>query len=74
MFLFAPGLIVAQINSGELRFVNASPQQCQQLDSFQVADGHTWAPPVLLKDAVLVKDQYHLTMWSMDPMKKYSNR
>lgn len=65
MFLSAPGLIAALINNGELRILKASAQQYEQLASFRVAEDRTWAPPVLLSDAVLIKDHQHLTMWRL---------
>ena len=65
MFLAIPGYIVALIDSGELRIVRASPQAYEQAGSYRVAEGHTWAPPVLLSDGVLVKDRERLTLWSL---------
>lgn len=67
MFLSAPGHIAALVNKGELRILRASPREYRQIASYQVADDHTWAPPVLLKDSVLIKDRQHLTMWSLNP-------
>lgn len=65
MFLSTPGYIAALINNGELRILAASPLQYQQVASYRVAEDHTWAPPVLLKDGVLIKGHQHLTMWSL---------
>lgn len=65
MFLAVPGYIVALIDNGELRIVKASPQKYEQAASYRVAEGHTWAPPVLLRDGVLVKDRERLTLWSL---------
>lgn len=65
MFLSAPGIIVALINNGELRILKASPKQYEQIASFRVAEDRTWAPPVLLPDAVLIKDHEHLTQWQL---------
>ena len=65
MFLSAPGLIAALINNGELRILRASPEQYDQIASFRIAEDRTWAPPVLLSDAVLIKDHQHLTMWRL---------
>jgi len=65
MFLSTPGHIAALINNGELRILNASPEHYQDVASYRVADGHTWAPPVLLNGNLLTKDQQHLTMWSL---------
>lgn len=69
MFLSVPGHIAALINKGELRILRASPRKYQQVASYQVAEDHTWAPPVLLKDGVLIKDRRRLTMWSLNPTK-----
>ena len=65
MFLAAPGLMTALINNGELRVFEASPERYEPIASFRVAEGRTWAPPVLLLDAVLIKDHQHLTMWRL---------
>ena len=65
MFLSVPGYIAALIDTGELRIVKASPQKYEQAASYRVADGHTWAPPVLLSDGVLIKDRKRLTLWSL---------
>ncbi|MDA0282865.1 MAG: PQQ-binding-like beta-propeller repeat protein, partial [Planctomycetota bacterium] len=67
MFLSAPGHIAALINNGELRILSATPTEYRQLASYRVAEDRTWAPPVLLKDGVLVKDHQHLTMWQARP-------
>jgi len=67
MLLSTHGLIAALVNNGELRILNATPQAYQQVASYRVAEGHTWAPPVLLRDGVLIKDAQHLTMWSLNP-------
>ena len=72
MFLSAPGFIAALINKGELRILRASPQEYKQVATYRVAKDRTWAPPVLLKDGVLIKDHQHLTMWSLNP--KESNQ
>lgn len=66
MLLSAAGHIAALINSGELRILSASPGKYQPVASYQVAEGGTWAPPVLLKRDVLIKGLQHLTMWSLD--------
>lgn len=67
MFLSVPGHIAALTNKGELRILRATPREYQQVASYQVAEDHTWAPPVLLKDGVLIKDRRRLTMWSLNP-------
>ena len=72
MFLSAPRHVAALINKGELRILRASPRKYQQVASYQVAEDHTWAPPVLLKEGVLIKDRRRLTLWSLKPTE--SNR
>lgn len=67
MFLSAPGHIAALINNGELRILNASPDEYRAIASYRVAENHTWAPPVLLNGGILTKDQQYLTMWSLNP-------
>ena len=53
--------------NGELRIFKASPKEYEQLASFRVAEDGTWAPPVLLKDGLLIKDHKHLTKWALKP-------
>ncbi|MCA9049055.1 MAG: hypothetical protein KDA89_10035, partial [Planctomycetaceae bacterium] len=65
MFLSAPGLVAALIDNGELRILKASPKQYEQIASYRIAEDRTWAPPVLLPNAVLIKDHQHLTMWRL---------
>jgi outer membrane protein assembly factor BamB len=65
MFLSIPGHVVALINTGQLQIIRASGDQFQQIASYRVSDDETWAPPVLLRDAVLVKDKETLTRWSL---------
>ncbi len=65
MFLSAPGFVAALINDGELRILKASPLQYEPLATYRVAADRTWAPPVLFSDGLLIKDQQHLTLWSI---------
>ena len=67
IFLTGPGMITALINNGELRILKASPKHYEVIASYRVTEDHTWAPPVLLPDAVLIKDHQHLTMWRLRP-------
>jgi outer membrane protein assembly factor BamB len=67
MFLAVPGHIAALINNGELRILQAAPDEFRAIASYRVADNHTWAPPVLVNGGILTKDQQHLTMWSLNP-------
>jgi len=65
MFLSIPNHIVALINNGKLNVIRAQGKQFETLASYQVAPGETWAPPVLLPGAILVKDLKTLTHWSL---------
>ena len=67
MLLSSPGHIAALINNGELRILHAAPDEYRAIASYRVAENHTWAPPVLLNGGLLIKDQQHLTMWSLKP-------
>lgn len=65
MFLSIPGHVLALIDDGELQVIAASGEHLEKVASYDVADSPTWAPPVLLKDAMLVKDRVRLTLWSL---------
>ena len=65
MFLAIPDHVVALVNSGELKVIAASGERLKNVASYQVADTETWAPPVLVQDAILVKDLRSLTLWSL---------
>ncbi len=64
-FLSIPGAVMASIDTGELRVFKASRTKYQELASYKVAVGATWAPPVLLKEGILIKDKVNLTLWSL---------
>ncbi len=64
MFLSIPGYVVALVDSGELQIVAASGREYKKIASYRVAEGGTWAPPVLLEKGLLVKDVKTLTFWS----------
>ena len=65
MLLSMPGQIVALIDKGELRVFSASGGGYEKLASYDVSEKPTWAPPVLLSDGVLIKDEDTLTLWSI---------
>jgi outer membrane protein assembly factor BamB len=65
MLLSVPGCVVALIDTGELRILKSSQQKYEQAASYRVADGHTWAPSVLLNDGLLIKGDRHLTFWAL---------
>jgi outer membrane protein assembly factor BamB len=65
MFLSIPGHVVALVNSGQLQIIVANDEQFQTVAGYRVAESETWAPPVLLRDGVLVKDEQSLKLWSL---------
>jgi outer membrane protein assembly factor BamB len=66
MFLSIPGHVVALINDGELKIIAASGDHFETVASYRVAESSTWAPPVLLNNGFLVKDNQTLTLWSLE--------
>lgn len=64
-FLSIPGYVIALINDGELRVIAASGDRLDQVASYRVADSSTWAPPVLLENGILIKDERSLTRWTL---------
>ena len=65
-FLSIPDHIVALLDSGRVQVIKASGGTLEEVASYQVADSPTWAPPILLPDGLLVKDQNSLTLWSFE--------
>ena len=65
MFLSIPGYIVTLINHGDVQIIKATGDRLEKVASWRVAESPTWAPPVLLKRGILVKDDKSLTRWSM---------
>jgi outer membrane protein assembly factor BamB len=68
-FLSVPGHVIALINTGELRIIEASGKAYKKIASYQVAESPTWAPPLLLGNRILVKSLDTLTLWSLTPAK-----
>lgn len=64
-FLSIPGHVLALINDGEFKVIKASGARLDTVASYKVAESPTWAPPVLLREGVLVKDLEGLTFWSL---------
>ncbi|EMI20164.1 Pyrrolo-quinoline quinone [Rhodopirellula maiorica SM1] len=65
-FLSVPDHVVALLDNGQLQVIKATAGALEEVASYQVADSSTWAPPVLLKNALLIKDQTRLTLWSLE--------
>jgi outer membrane protein assembly factor BamB len=70
MFLSMPGYVAALIDNGDLQIIKATADGFDKVASYRVAEGRTWAPPVLLPGEVLVKDHETLTLWSLSGSKK----
>ncbi|MFP6874818.1 MAG: PQQ-binding-like beta-propeller repeat protein [Verrucomicrobiales bacterium] len=64
-FLSVPGHVIALINTGELRIIEASGKGYKKVASYQVAESQTWAPPLLLQESILVKSLESITLWSL---------
>ena len=69
MFLAIPGYVLALVSHGELNILKAAGDEFKKVASYEVADSQTWAPPVLLKGAILVKDHNQLTRWEFPAAK-----
>ena len=65
MFLSVPGYVLALINRGEVQVIRATGKHFDKVASWRVAEGSTWAPPVLLQHGILVKDLESLTLWAL---------
>lgn len=65
MFLSIPGHVVALISEGQLQIVAARRDRFEPAAMYRVAEGDTYAPPVLLPNGVLVKDLETLTLWRL---------
>ena len=66
MFLSVPGYVIALINRGEIQVIAARGDRYEKIASWRVSESPTWAPPVLLRGGVLIKDLQTLTMWSLE--------
>lgn len=65
MFLSFPGHVAALIDDGHLRVIKASGERYEVVASYRVSEKPTWAPPVLLRNGILVKDRESLTRWRL---------
>ncbi|MEE3366161.1 MAG: PQQ-binding-like beta-propeller repeat protein [Planctomycetota bacterium] len=65
MFLSIPDHVVALIDNGQLQVVAANGKNFRATATYRVAEGGTWAPPVLLDGGFLIKDKDTLTLWSL---------
>ena len=65
MFLSTPHHVVALLDQGELQVIAPRDDQYETVARYRVAEGDTWAPPVLLPNAILIKGLTHLTRWTI---------
>ncbi|MFC1596326.1 PQQ-binding-like beta-propeller repeat protein [Planctomycetota bacterium] len=66
MLLAIPDYVVALVDDGQLQIISARGDRFEKVASYRVAESSTYAPPVLLKNGVLVKDSRTLTRWSLE--------
>ena len=66
-FLSLPDHVMALINNGEVRIIEARGDQYKVAASYRVSQRETWAPPVLIDGGLLTKDVDNLTRWSFEP-------
>ena len=59
-----PDLIVLT-TEGELIVVRRNPEKYQEVRRYKVADGQTWAQPVLLGREVVIRDADAVALWSL---------
>lgn len=55
--------VLALTDSGELLVLDPATESFEPLRRYSVADTPTWAHPVPLPEALLIKDEAHLTAW-----------
>ena len=63
-FLGVKDHVIALVDRAELQVLRASKKGYEPVATFEVAESPTWAPPVLLKEAILIKDVNTLTLFS----------
>lgn len=65
-FLAIQEHVVALINDGELKVISADGDRYHPVASYRVADGKTWASPVLTSCGMLIKDKRTLSLWEFE--------
>ena len=56
---------ISLANDGQLQIIVARGDRFEKVASYRVSENDTYAPPVLLKNGVLVKDSRTLTRWAL---------
>jgi outer membrane protein assembly factor BamB len=59
-----PNLLVLT-TEGELIVARRSPEKFEELRRYKVADGQTWAHPVVLGTRIVVRDAASVAVWSL---------
>lgn len=62
----ADGLLFSLEDDGELLVLEAGGSDFRVLRRYPVADTETWAAPSLSGDRLFIKDENHLTLWTME--------
>ncbi len=65
-FLSVPGHVLILKDGGDLRIFKTNREKLETVAEYSVADSPTWAPPVLLKNALLIKSKTKLIYWSFN--------
>lgn len=65
--LVAGNTVLALTDAAELLILDAAAPTFDPLRRYEVAPTPTWAHPVPLGGGLLVKDESHLTLWSLGP-------
>jgi outer membrane protein assembly factor BamB len=60
-FLSVPGHVVALLSDGRLQIIAARGDRFETVATYRVSESPTWAPPVLLEQGVLVKNNRTVT-------------
>jgi outer membrane protein assembly factor BamB len=64
MFLSFRDHVLALTNNGNVKIYLNSENAFQIVANYKVSDTQTWAPPVLLKQGLLIKNSQNLTLWN----------
>jgi outer membrane protein assembly factor BamB len=59
-------VLVALNPTGQLIFFEPSPSEFKQLALYKVADGGTYAYPILSGNRIFIKDKDSITLWTVD--------
>lgn len=63
-FLSIPGFVLALLDDGELQLLHPTADTYKAVHTYQVSNGQTWTPPVLLNEGLLIKDKNTLSLLS----------